>query len=79
MTDEMMSTWRCPRDGTPMESRGRGQGAWRCPECSGLFLDVETWRGRRDRPPPWAPVLLSVAASVLATIAVRPLRRRPAA
>ena len=75
MADEMASTWRCPKDGTPMESMGRRPGAWRCPECRGLFLDVATWRGGRGRPPAWAPVLMSVVASVIATVIVRRLRR----
>jgi len=35
MTDEIHTTWNCPKDGTvmqPMGRRGRS-GAWRCPTC----------------------------------------------
>jgi hypothetical protein len=61
----------------PMGRRGRG-GAWRCPDCGGMFIDVTTMRrGRGGRPPAWVPVLSSVAWSLLALAVVRRLRRRP--
>ncbi len=60
-----------------MGRRGRG-GAWRCPTCGGIFIDVATMRrGRGGRPPAWVPVLSSVAWSLLALAVVRRLRRRP--
>ena len=79
MVEEMMSAWRCPRDGTAMQPRGHRQGAWRCPECRGLFLDAETWRGYRERHSARGPVLVILIISLLATIIVRQLRRRPMA
>lgn len=79
MTDETATPWLCPKDATamePMGRRGRG-GAWRCPTCRGVFLDVEAMRrGRRGRPPKWAPVVTSVLMSLLATFVVRRLLRR---
>lgn len=79
MTDEATATWQCPKDGTtmaPMGRRGRG-GAWRCPTCGGIFIDVATMRrGRAGSPPWWAPVFTSVFVSLLATVVARRLRRR---
>ena len=77
MTDEARTEWACPRDGSAMEPMGRRSGAWRCPVCRGIFLDVETMRrGREGRPPAWLPVALSLGLSLLMTFAVRRLRRR---
>ena len=79
MTDETTTAWVCPKDGSamePMGRRGRG-GAYRCPTCRGVFLDVEAMRrGRRAQPPMWAPVVMSVVMSLLATFIVRRLRHR---
>ncbi len=61
-----------------MEVTGRRAGAWRCPACRGIFLDVETMRRRPHRLPVWAPVVMSVAASVLATVITQLLKRRRA-
>jgi hypothetical protein len=81
-TAESQSTMACPKDGTsmvPLGRRGRG-GAYRCPECKGMFLDVETMRQRRaGGPPMWAPVVMSVLMSVGMTLLVRRLRHRPKA
>ena len=80
MTDETTSAWACPKDATamePMGRRGRG-GAWRCPTCRGVFLDVEAMRrGRKGQPPKWAPFVMSILMSLLVTFIVRRLRRRP--
>ena len=80
--NEARSAMACPKDGTPMARlgrRGRG-GAYRCPECKSMFLDVEVMRrGRAGRPPRWAPVVMSVLVSVGMTLLVRRLRRRPKA
>jgi hypothetical protein len=79
MTDETQGAWTCPKDGAamqPMGRRGRG-GAWRCPTCRGIFIDMEVMRrGRAGSPPWWAPVVTSVLVSLLATVVVRRLRRR---
>jgi hypothetical protein len=79
---ESQSAMACPKDGTsmaPLGRRGRG-GAYRCPECKGMFLDVETMRRRRaGGPPMWAPVVMSVLMSVGMTLLVRRLRHRPKA
>ena len=79
MTDEATATRQCPKDGAtmgPMGRRGRG-GAWRCPTCGGIFIDMGTRRrGRGARPPALVPVLSSVAWSLLALAVVRRLRRR---
>jgi hypothetical protein len=78
MTDETTSAWACPKDATamePMGRRGRG-GAYRCPTCKGVFLDVEAMRsGRKGQPPKWAPVVSSIVMSLLATFVVRRLLR----
>jgi len=80
MTVETATTWACPKDGMamePMGRRGRG-GAWRCPTCRGVFLDVEAMRrGRKGQPPKWAPFVMSILMSLLVTFIVRRLRRRP--
>ena len=79
MTDETTSAWACPKDATAMEPLGRrGRGdARRCPTCRGIFFDVEaTRRARAGRSAKWAPFVMSVAMSLLATFVVRRLRRR---
>jgi hypothetical protein len=59
----------------PMGRRGPG-GAWRCPDCGGIFIDVGTMRrGRGRRPPAWVTAH-EVAWSLLALAVVRRLRRR---
>lgn len=72
----------CPKDGSPMAPvgrRGRG-GAYRCPTCKSVFLDVEAMRRRRaGQPPMWAPFVTSVLMSVGMTLLVRRLRHRPKA
>ena len=75
MTDEAKTAWQCPKDGMAMQPLGRRSGAWRCPTCRGMFMDTEAMR--RGRPPTWVPVLTSVLVSLLATVVVRRLRRRP--
>lgn len=69
----------CPKDGAEMAAlgrRGRG-GAYRCPECKSVFLDVEAMRrGRSGRPAMWAPFVMSVIMSVGMTMLVRRLRHR---
>jgi hypothetical protein len=74
MTDETVTAWACPKDATamePMGRRGRG-GAYRCPTCRGVFLDVEAMRsGRKGQPPKWAPFVMSVVMSLLATFVIR--------
>lgn len=71
--------WACPKDGTamtPLGRRGRG-GAYRCLTCRGVFLDVAAMRrGRGGQPPMWAPFVMSLLISLLATFVVRRLRRR---
>ncbi len=75
MGDETGVAWTCPKDGTPMKSQGRRSGAWRCPTCKAIFMDMEAMR--RGRPPWWSPVLTSVVMSLLVRAVVRRLRRRP--
>jgi len=79
VTDETLTAWQCPKDGTamqPLGRRGRG-GVWRCPTCRGIFIDTEVMRGGRSgRPPAWVPLVSSVAWSLLAVAVVRRLRRR---
>jgi hypothetical protein len=84
MTDEMttiaVAAMACPKDGTPMAAMGRRApgGAYRCPECKGVFLDIGAMRGARGAQPPWwAPVVTSLLVSVGMTMVVRRLRRRP--
>ncbi len=77
MEDLAQHAWACPKDGTEMAPMGRRSGAWRCPSCKAVFLDVEAMRrGRPDNPPAWAPVVSSVVMSILATVIVRRLRHR---
>jgi hypothetical protein len=77
VTDETETTWHCPKDGSVMQPLGRRSGAWRCPECRGLFIDTAGMRrGRGGRPPKWVPMLTSVLMSMLATFVVRRLRKR---
>ena len=80
VTDQTDTTWKCPKDGMvmqPLGRRGRG-GAWRCPMCGAIFIDTEAMRrGRAGSPPWWAPVVTSIAMSLLATFVARRLRRRP--
>ncbi len=67
----------CPKDGAEMAAigrRGRG-GAYRCPECKSVFLDVEAMRRRRSGSPAmWAPLAMSIIMSVGMTLLVRRLR-----
>ena len=77
MTDETRTAWQCPKDGNVMQPLGRRSGAWRCPECRGVFIDTEAMRSKRGgRPPKWSPVVTSVLMSLLATFVVRRIRRR---
>jgi hypothetical protein len=77
VSDEAKTAWSCPKDGTAMAQMGRGMGAWRCPECRGIFLDVTAMRrGRMERPPMGPSVLKGIFWSVLATMVVRRLLRR---
>jgi hypothetical protein len=82
LADEAKGVIECPKDGTsmaPMGRRGRG-GAYRCPACRSVFIDMAAMRrGRTGAPPAWAPVLMSVLMSVGMTLLVRRLRRRPKA
>jgi hypothetical protein len=75
MTEETETGWKCPKDGTAMQSLGRRSGAWRCPACKGMFMDTEAMR--RGRPSKWSPMLTSVLMSLVATMVVRRLRRHP--
>jgi len=75
MTDETQTEWKCPKDGTTMQSQGRRSRAWRCPTCKGIFIDTEAIR--RGRPPRGSPILTSVVMSLLARAVVRHLRRHP--
>jgi hypothetical protein len=78
VTDETKTAWACPKDGTGMAPLGRRSGAWRCPACKAVFLDVEAMRrGRREKPPAWVPVVVSVTMSILATVIARRFLRRP--
>jgi hypothetical protein len=75
MAIEDKSGMECPRDGASMEARGRRDRVWRCPECGGMFVDVKAWRASRaGGPPPWLPVVSSIALSVGMTLLVRWLR-----
>ena len=75
MTDENVTAWKCPKDGTVTQPLGRRSGAWRCPTCRGVFID--TGARPQGRPPWWAPVLTSLAISLLARFVARRLGRRP--
>ena len=75
MTDETQTEWKCPKDGTAMQSLGRRSRAWRCPTCKGLFMDTEAMR--RGRPPKWSPILTSVVMGLVARAVARRLRRHP--
>jgi Transcription factor zinc-finger len=78
MTDAADKSWVCPKDGIEMTPIGRRSGAWRCPTCKGVFIDVEAMRrGRSESPPVWMPVVASVAMSILATFIARRFLRRP--
>ena len=74
MTDGTQAAWQCPRDGTAMTPLGRRSGAWRCPSCRSIFIDMEAMR--RGRPSWWSPILKSVVISLLARAVVRHLRQR---
>jgi hypothetical protein len=78
VTDKTETKWQCPKDGAAMQQMGRRSGAWRCPDCRGVFIDTAAAmpRGRGARPPWWALVVTSVLMSLLATFAIRRLRRR---
>ena len=86
MTDETLTmesptAMTCPKDGTAMAARGRSGrgGAYRCPMCKSVFLDVEAMRhGRSRRQMTWAPLVMSIAMSVVMTALVRRLRHRHA-
>ncbi|MFI5262047.1 MAG: zf-TFIIB domain-containing protein [Candidatus Limnocylindrales bacterium] len=71
----------CPKDGTsmaPVGRRGRG-GAYRCPTCTGVFLDVAAMRlGRARQPMMLAPFVMSVLMSLGMTLLVRRRRHRTA-
>jgi hypothetical protein len=73
MTDATATAMACPKDANAMQPMGRRSGAWRCPTCRGVFIDTQAMRQRRaGRPPVWAPVVMSV----LATLVVRRMLRR---
>lgn len=81
MTSEAMAAetmLACPKDGAamvPASRRGRGS-MYRCPSCSGVFLDLEAVRrGRANRQSAWVPVVVSVLMSLAMTVLVRRLRR----
>ncbi len=80
LTAEPESAMACPKDGAamaPVGRRGRS-GAYRCPECKSMFIDVEAMRhGAAGRAPMWSPFVMSVVMSVLMTVIVRRLRHRP--
>ncbi len=76
MTDETKVVWSCPKDGTEMGPIGRRSGAWRCPVCKGVFIDVETMRRGRGAGPPVAPkVFLNIAIAAVALVIARRLLR----
>lgn len=86
MTTEMPTTdspaaMTCPKDGTamaPMGRSGRG-GAYRCPACKSVFLDLEAMRhGRSRQQMRVAPLVMSIAMSLVMTALVRRLRHRHA-
>ena len=76
MTEKTRMAWPCPKDGVAMQPMGRRAGAWRCPECRGVFIDTEAMRRGSGETPKWVPVVTSVLLSLLATFIVRRLRRR---
>ena len=82
LADEAKGVIECPKDGTsmaPIGRRGRG-GAYRCPACRSVFIDMAAMRrGRRGAPPASLTILMSVLVSVGMTLLVRRLRRRKAA
>ena len=76
MTEVAEQAWACPRDGAVMVPMGRRAGAWRCPTCRGIFVDVQGMRpgraGDADVPP---RIVLNVAASLFALFLFRRLLR----
>lgn len=86
MTDETQtmespSAMVCPKDGTAMAAMGRSGrgGAYRCPVCKSVFLDVEAMRhGRSRQQMTMAPLVMSIAMSLVVTALVRRLRHRQA-
>jgi hypothetical protein len=77
MAEETRTAWQCPKDGTAMQPLGRRAGAYRCPDCRGVFIDTDAMRRRRGRRAAvMAPIVSSVLMSLLATFVVRRLRRR---
>ena len=74
MSDETGLPWGCPKDGAEMAQKGRRTGAWRCPECGGLFIDTEAMR-RGRRPPTWPRILKNVLIGLLVVNVVRRLRQ----
>jgi hypothetical protein len=77
MTDDTTVAWLCPKDGTEMGPIGRRSGAWRCPVCKGVFIDVEAMRrGRGDGPPVAPKVFLNIAIAITALVIARRVVRR---
>lgn len=80
-TMESPSAMTCPKDGTAMAAMGRGGrgGAFRCPVCKSVFLDVEAMRhGRSRQQMTMAPLVMSIALSLVVTALVRRFRHRHA-
>ena len=73
---ENQTAWVCPACGATMDRTGRRKGIARCPACRGVFIDVASMRGRRGGPPAWAPMVMSLVASLTATYVARRLRAR---
>ena len=80
-TMESPSPMTCPKDGTVMAAMGRSGrgGAYRCPVCKSVFLDIEAMRhGRSRQQMRVAPLVMSIAMSLVMTALVRRLRHRHA-
>ena len=78
-TMESPNAMTCPKDGTAMAPFGRSGrgGAYRCPVCKSVFLDVEAMRhGRSRQQMTMAPLVMSIALSLVMTALVRRLRHR---
>ena len=81
LTTESPTTMTCPKDGTAMAAMGRSGrgGAYRCPACRSVFLDVEAMRqGRSRQQMTMAPLVMSIAISLIVTALVRRIRHRHA-
>lgn len=77
VTNETKTSWACPKDGTEMAPMGRRSGAWRCPACKAVFLDVEAMRrGPMGKQPVWTRAVLNVAMAVIVTVVARRFLRR---